>query len=214
MLRLVEPRAGRRRRAHERRELRGDELRQRRARGALRAPGRALHALGPLCGDVDVVARLVVIALDEKPVSLGLREHPAAVELFSLEGEVQAALAQRRGGIGILGAPRALVPEQHVACAILLLRDHALELAVLEGMVLGLHREAPLGGIEARALRHRPALQHAVELQAKVVVQPRRVVSLNVVAQLLAARRILAAAGLRRAREIAHLAVSVQSHRG
>ena len=49
--------------------------------------------------------------------------------------------------------------------------DDAFEAAVLERMVLDLHREPLVRRIEARPLGHRPALQHAVELQPEVVVQ-------------------------------------------
>jgi signal transduction histidine kinase len=85
--------------------------------------------------------------------------------------------------IRVFRRPHAPVPEQHLACAVLLLRNDALEFAVFERVVLGLHREALVRRVEARALRHRPALQRPVELEAEVVMQPRRGVTLNVVAQ-------------------------------
>src|SRR5262249_29338334 len=69
--------------------------------------------------------------------------------------------------------PGAAVPEHHGAAAVLALRDDALEAPVLERVVLHVHREALVGGIEARSLRHRPALEHALELESEVVVQPR-----------------------------------------
>lgn len=46
-------------------------------------------------------------------------------------------------------------------------------------MILGLHREAPLVGIEARSARHREAREHAADLESQVVVTPRRVVEVN-----------------------------------
>src|SRR6185436_13169646 len=101
----------------------------------------------------------------------------------AFEAKVEPALAQRLEGIALLRAPLAAIPQQHLAGAVLLLRDHALEFAVLERMVFGLHREALVGGVEARAFRHRPALEHALELEAKVVVQPRRRMALDVIAQ-------------------------------
>ena len=71
------------------------------------------------------------------------------------------------------------VPDDHRARAILALRDHALERAVLDRMVLRAHGEALHVGIEGRALRHRPAHQHAVMLKPEIVVQPRRRVLLH-----------------------------------
>ena len=59
------------------------------------------------------------------------------------------------------------------------LRDGALEVAVVERMVLGPHRQALVVGIEARPLGHRPALEHAVQLEPEVPVQPGRVVLLD-----------------------------------
>ena len=110
------------------------------------------------------------------------------MQLFAVEAKVQAAFLERSDGIFVLRRPRALVPQQHLAGAILLLGDDALELAVLERMILRLHRQALVRGIEARSFRHRPALQHAFELEPKVVVQARRIVALDVIAQLLRPR--------------------------
>src|SRR5690606_27826212 len=75
--------------------------------------------------------------------------------------------------------PGAAVPDQDAAAAVLALRDHALEVGVLERVVLGLRCEPPLAGHEARSLRHRPALEHAVELEPEVVVQAARGVLLH-----------------------------------
>ena len=55
----------------------------------------------------------------------------------------------------------------------------ALEAAVLERMVLDLHREVVGLAIGGHALRQRPAHQHAVALEAEVVVQAARVVLLD-----------------------------------
>src|SRR5438874_4912272 len=105
------------------------------------------------------------------------------MQLFAVEAKMQAPFAQGGAGIRILGPPHTLVPEEHLAGAILLFWDHALELAIFERMVLGLHGEALGSGIEAWALGHRPALQDALELEAEVVMQPRRGVALDVIAK-------------------------------
>src|SRR5262249_30984722 len=59
------------------------------------------------------------------------------------------------------------------AAPVLALGDDALELAVVQRVVLGLHGQPLVRGIEARSLRHRPALEHALHREAEVVVQPR-----------------------------------------
>src|SRR5207244_5962056 len=66
---------------------------------------------------------------------------------------------------------RAAIPQEHGAAAVLALRNHALEVTVLHRVVFGLHRQALVAGVEARALRHRPRQQHAVQLEAEVVMQ-------------------------------------------
>ena len=189
---FVEPVPGLRRLADERRELGCDERRQLQFPAVLREAafrlGLALHALGALGGDVVIAPHVLVIALDEKPcrpilVASRTRKDPGAVKLLAVEAKMQPPFAQRRQRIGILRRPHTLVPKEHLACAILLLRDHALELAILERMVFGLHGETLVGRIEARPLRHRPALQHAGELEPEVVMQPRRGVALDVIAQ-------------------------------
>ncbi len=75
--------------------------------------------------------------------------------------------------------PGAAVPQQHGAAAVLALGDDALELAVLERVILDVHRQPLVGRVEAGPLRHRPALQHAVQLEPEVVVQAARRVLLD-----------------------------------
>jgi hypothetical protein len=50
-------------------------------------------------------------------------------------------------------------------------------------VVLDVDREATLGRVEARPLRHRPALQRSVELKPEIAVQPPRRVLLDDVAE-------------------------------
>src|SRR5690606_3659160 len=95
--------------------------------------------------------------------------------------------------------------------AVLVLGNHAFEVAVFERMVLGLHREAALARIEARSLGHRPALQDAVQLEAKVIVQPPRRMALHRVAERLSLSRATAALRLGRNAEVAHLAVAPEA---
>jgi hypothetical protein len=48
------------------------------------------------------------------------------------------------------------------------------EVAIVERMILDLHREPPVVGIERWSLGDRPGLEHAVELKPEVVMQPPR----------------------------------------
>ena len=52
------------------------------------------------------------------------------------------------------------------------LRDRALEVAVVERVVLDLHCKAPVTRIEGWPLGHGPGLEDPVHLQAQIVMQP------------------------------------------
>src|SRR5579883_3495096 len=69
------------------------------------------------------------------------------------------------------GNPPAAVPDHDGAAAVFALRYRSLERVVLDRMILDLHSEALLVGIETWTARHRPTLHHTVELEQKIVVQ-------------------------------------------
>ena len=134
------------------------------------------------------VPGVLVVLVDEQPLSLD----PAAVRprrtsanrpaSFSpVEVEVQLACARWRaaGSSVCAGRPGAAVPDDHVAPAVLAARDDALEVGVLQRVVLDVHGELPGRGVERRAAGHRPAGQHAVDLEPEVVVQPPGAVALD-----------------------------------
>src|SRR5262249_25335719 len=75
--------------------------------------------------------------------------------------------------------PGAAIPEKHGAATVLALGDDALEAAVLHRVILDVHRQPLVRGIEARSLGDRPALENAFELEPKIVVQARCGVLLN-----------------------------------
>ena len=81
------------------------------------------------------------------------------------------------------GRPEPAIPQLHRATAVLAFRDRAFEIAVVERMILDLHRQPTLAGVEGRALGHRPGSKHAGELEAEVIVQPPRGVFLHDEAQ-------------------------------
>ena len=64
------------------------------------------------------------------------------------------------------GNPVPTVPQLHRATAILTLGNSALEIAILERMVLDLDRQALVVRIERGTSRHRPGLEDAVEFEA------------------------------------------------
>src|SRR6266513_187455 len=160
VLDLVDPVAVHRRRADQCGELRRDEPGEpafRRARGRRRL---ALHALRRFQRDLGLVpaARVLVAPLDEQPLLVPhTGKRPRAVQLLAFEPETQSTLPQRRFRIAVPGDPQAAIPQQHFSGAILLLGNHAFELAVLERMVLGLHGKTLFARVEARPLRRRRA---------------------------------------------------------
>ena len=191
----------------------------------------ALHAVGRERGDVDGAGPLVLV-LDQqprlavlgrllagppRPPALGAHEHPGAFQLEAVERHLEIALGQRRVDVVDLGRPRAAIPQHHHAGAVAL-RDHALELAVLDRVILDVHRQPLVGGVDRRALRHRPRQQHAVVLDAEVVVQRGGEVFLHAEEARLAALGLprpdhrVVAGGLRRAAEVALLAIGLERH--
>ena len=103
-----------------------------------------------------------------------------AVQLLAEQVEVQVAGLDgfdRVVGVGQL--PRAPVPHDHVAAAVLAGGDHALEVEVAERVVLDVDRHPLRRRVERRALRHRPAEQHAGRLEPQVVVEPSGPVALH-----------------------------------
>src|SRR5437763_3195492 len=121
----------------------------------------------------------VAALAEDEPVLLVAREPrrhecPGSLEPLPMQPHGQPALALLleqliRAAIPDFDGPRAVVP----------LRDLTLDAPVLERMILDVHCEMLLAGLERNALRHRPRGEDAVALEAEVVVQPPRVVSLN-----------------------------------
>ena len=74
---------------------------------------------------------------------------------------------------------RSAVPDPHRAGAVFAGRDVALEVEVLERMVLGVDGEPVLGRVRRDPVRDRPGRQHPVMLEPQVPVKPGRVMLLN-----------------------------------
>src|SRR5262249_28597144 len=151
-----------RRAVDEPRELQLDALREARHGALLRAPRRQGDGLGvsvtvagaslpgpcPLrerCVVGDVAAHdLGIAGLDEEPLGLrgiraaGADQRPGAPETLAVQREAQVPRLQ--GFLGVtVGLPASLVPDPHVAGAVLALRYLTLEAGVVERMVLHLH---------------------------------------------------------------------------
>ncbi len=125
--------------------------------------------------------RVRVALLDQQPLvlaALRLDERPPAAQLVAAQLEQQLALVEPGGNV-VQRNPLTAVPDDDGAGAVVVGRDHALEVHVVDGVVLDVHRQPLVGRIRRRPLRHGPGLQHAVELEPKVVVSPARGVLLH-----------------------------------
>src|SRR4051812_29473699 len=71
------------------------------------------------------------------------------------------------------------VPEQHASGTIIPCWDGAFKVAILNRMILNMHGQALLFGIQSRAFGHGPGLQHAAHFQPQIVVQAGSAMSLN-----------------------------------
>ena len=78
-----------------------------------------------------------------------------------------------------MGFPGAGVPDDHVAAAVLAGGDHALEVDVLDRVILDVDGEALDRRVECRPVRHGPAREYAVHLEPQVVVTPPGAVPLH-----------------------------------
>ena len=157
-----------------------------------------------------------VAVLDQEPVgalaavavALHPHQHPAAVQLVAMQREFQVALLE--AAIGIIGFPGAAIPQHDGAAAILVVRDGAFEIAVVQRVILDLDREPLVVRIERGSSRHRPGFEDAVELQPQIVMQPGRVMLLDHEPPLSGRRDLDVAGGLRRLAEIALLPVRAE----
>ena len=165
------------------RRVGGEPRRDAVANLVVRQPG--LHARGMVLG-VPAADRGLVLLLQHEPslaaiVGIGPDDRVAAVEALAAQDELDLALAKADAGgrLAWLGLPGSPVPDDDVSPAVLLRRDDALEVEVLDRVVLGAHRQAADLRVEGRPLRDGPADEDAVDLEAEVVVQRRRAMALN-----------------------------------
>ncbi len=101
-----------------------------------------------------------VHAVDHPVLPVRLEQGVPALEAFPVEGEDHLVVAELLGLVG------PAVPDLHVPRAVLAGRDVALEVEVLERVVLDVHREVVALGVRRDALGHRPRHQRSVPLEA------------------------------------------------
>ena len=68
--------------------------------------------------------------------------------------------------------PLAPVPHDDRAGAVVARGDEALEVAVLERVILDVHREPLVGRVVRGSFRHGPGAEHALHLEPEIEVQP------------------------------------------
>ena len=132
------------------------------------------------------MTRVLVVLVDEQPLLLDESLPVARIsakrprQLLAVQVEVQLACVDGAAGSSVCAGvhvPRSQTitspPPYSPAW------DHALEVGVLERMVLDVHGQLAGGRIERRPLRDGPAGQHAVDLQPEVVVQAPRAMALD-----------------------------------
>src|SRR5439155_6867613 len=141
------------------------------------------------------------------------KEDPLALHPLAFEREVEVPFLDRLVLILTrIGNPPARVPQHYGAAAIFARGNGSLEAAIIERVILNVHREPLFIGIETRPFGHRPALEDAVEFETKIPVQPPRGVLLNDEAVALAPD--LAPARLLRLGEVALAVIGLDVERG
>ena len=116
---------------------------------------------------------LVVLVQQQPLVAVPADQDEPAAQLLAEQVGVEVAGPHRgRRVVGGVRGPGAPVPDDHVAAAVLAVRDDPLEVQVLDGVILDVHRGAPHVRVQRGAPRHSPADQHPIDLETQVVVQP------------------------------------------
>src|SRR5690606_17733527 len=169
-------------------------------------------------GSPGLVARTSSCLGKAREQPLGLRivgahphQRPASLHLVATQCEHQLATPEALVWVA-LTLPGAAVPDLHRAAAVLPLGDLALELAVLERVILDLDRQSPDSVLATDALGHRPALEHAIQLESQVVVLVRSEMVLDHEAECAVLRLARRGARLGRLVEVTLAAVFGERH--
>lgn len=136
----------------------------------------------------DVLGRLAlgvdVLLLDEEPVSppgalLEAHEREPTTKLVSCKYKIQLSVLGALLGAGLEVPNLPAIPADHRTRAVAPLGDDALEVHVLERVILGLHGEALLLWIQGGTVRHGEAREYTAALDAEIVVASRGVVQVH-----------------------------------
>src|SRR6185295_1565150 len=100
---------------------------------------------------------------------------------LAVNAELQLTLGDGGSRVGRLrlGLPRAPVPDDDVAGAVLLRRDDPFEVEVLDRVILDVDGHPALPGSERGSARHGPRHEDAADLEPEVVMEARRPVTLH-----------------------------------
>ena len=89
------------------------------------------------------------------------RQNPAAMKFLALQGKVQ--LAFPICALRIFASPLAAIPDHHRASAVLAFWDRAFKVAVIQRVIFNFDGEAPVLGVEGRALGDGPGFEDPLE---------------------------------------------------
>ena len=133
-----------------------------------------------------------------------LHEYPLPVEAATMEVDLVLRGTVLQQVVGTL------VPDRHRPRSVAV-GDDTVEGEVLEGVILGVHREPALAALERRPLRYCPRREHTVHLQTHVPMEACRVMAMHDIAARRGLLRPLTFR-LRRALEVAFALVLGEAH--
>ena len=128
-----------------------------------------------------------VLVLDQQPLLVrgGAHQRERTFQFFAAQEDAEFAVRQLppQSFFGFLAIAEriltafvrridAAVPDDHIAGAVLFLRNHAFERRIVERVILDFHREPLLAHLQRRALGNGPGFQNAIEFEPEIVVQP------------------------------------------
>src|SRR5260221_455046 len=120
-----------------------------------------------------------VFVLDHQPfVALfalfQFHQNKAAPQFFPVQAELDFSLFQLLQRVDFaLQTESSAVPYHHRSSTIITFRNFPLEVAIVQWMIFGHHRQPLVAVALRRSLRHGPRLQRPIDRQPEIVVQPR-----------------------------------------
>src|SRR5690606_27837562 len=130
----------------------------------------------------------VVLSFKEEPLFLvggrtgagpGADEQPAAAELFAGEDDGEPAVFDRFGGIAFENFIQAAIPQHDGAGTVVALRNVALEIPIVERMVLDADREVFVARLFRKPFRNRPRGEGAFDFEPEIIMEAAGAMFLN-----------------------------------